>query len=102
MSESSPGSTERSKVGMLVPPPFLLLGLAAASTAAQFAWFGPFTGSPLLLGCAVLGGSLPFAAAAIVFVAVVHVGVVLPEERYMESLHGEAYRAFKARVRRWL
>lgn len=50
----------------------------------------------------MLGGSLPFAMAALVFVAVVHFGVVLPEERYMESLHGEAYRAFKSQVRRWL
>jgi protein-S-isoprenylcysteine O-methyltransferase Ste14 len=56
----------------------------------------------LLLGFGLLAGSWLFGAAAIVFVLVVHFGVVLPEERYMESLHGEAYRQFMSKVRRWL
>jgi protein-S-isoprenylcysteine O-methyltransferase Ste14 len=56
----------------------------------------------LLLGLGLLTGSWLFAVAAIVFVAVVNFGVVLPEERYMEALHGESYRQFKSKVRRWL
>lgn len=56
----------------------------------------------LLLGMGLLTGGWLFAVAAIVFVAVVHLGVVLPEERYMEALHGDAYFQFKSKVRRWL
>jgi len=56
----------------------------------------------LLLGFSLLGDSWLFAVAAIVFAVVVNFGVILPEERYMEALHGDAYRQFKSRVRRWL
>lgn len=56
----------------------------------------------LLVGFGLLAGSWFFAAAAVVFLLVVHFGVVLPEESYMESLHGETYRQFKQQVRRWL
>jgi len=33
---------------------------------------------------------------------VLHVGVILREERYMEAKFGEAYTSYKAGVRRWL
>ena len=56
----------------------------------------------LLSGFGLVSGSWFFAAAALVFAVVVHFGVVLPEERYMESLHGEAFLEFKSQVRRWL
>jgi protein-S-isoprenylcysteine O-methyltransferase Ste14 len=36
------------------------------------------------------------------FVLIVHFDVVLPEERYLEGLHGETYREYKRSVRRWL
>jgi protein-S-isoprenylcysteine O-methyltransferase Ste14 len=33
---------------------------------------------------------------------VINVGVVAREDRYLERKFGDAYRAYKARVRRWL
>ena len=160
MSQSA-APTERKKVGMLVPPPALLVGLAMLAVAAQLIWIGSFNfsssrtapglfvivisvagiawcgmlfrkaGTPfrpvspstaivssgpyrfsrnpmyvgmagVLAGSGVVLGSYFFAVAAVIFVAIVHLGVVLPEERYMETLHGETYRRYKQSVRRWL
>jgi len=56
----------------------------------------------LLAGLGVLLGSPCSAAGLVVFLVVIHFGVVLPEERYLESLHGESYRQYKRQVRRWL
>jgi protein-S-isoprenylcysteine O-methyltransferase Ste14 len=54
------------------------------------------------LGLSVAAGSLW----AIVLVApllwVINVGVIAREERYLERKFGDAYRAYKARVRRWV
>jgi protein-S-isoprenylcysteine O-methyltransferase Ste14 len=160
MSSANP-SEERRKVGMLIPPPILLLALIAACAVAQVVWCGGFTfsatrgvvggltlvasvalfvscgqrfmqaGTPfrptspttaivsegpyrfsrnpmylgmagLLAGLGVLLGSPCFAAGLIVFLVVIHFGVVLREERYLESLHGETYRQYKRQVRRWV
>ena len=56
----------------------------------------------LLAGLAVLVGSYVIGVAFVVFLVVVHYGVVLPEERYLQALHGGAYLEYKQRVRRWL
>ncbi len=161
MPSSANALAERRKVGMLIPPPLLLLALIASCLGAQAVWLGGFTFSPtrgvlgalmllasvalvascgrlfrkagtpfrptspatttvsegpyrfsrnpmylgmagLLAGLGVLLGGVSFAAAVIVFLGVVHFGVVLPEERYLESLLGESYRQYKRQVRRWV
>jgi protein-S-isoprenylcysteine O-methyltransferase Ste14 len=56
----------------------------------------------LLAGLGILFGSFCFGAALVIFVVAVHFGVVLPEERYLESLLGETYLQYKRQVRRWL
>lgn len=158
---TAPQHQERQKVGMLVPPPVLLVALAVLSAAGHVLWSGAFrfslvrlllglflmvgsvvlivscgnffkkAGTPvrpvspattivsagpyrfsrnpmyvgmagLLAGAGVLLASPVFAVAVIAFVAIVHFGVVLPEERYLESLHGQAYLRYKQSVRRWL
>jgi protein-S-isoprenylcysteine O-methyltransferase Ste14 len=44
---------------------------------------------------AVAAGSAPV-------LLIVHYGVVLREERYLEARFGEPYRCYKANTRRWL
>lgn len=68
-----------------------------------------YTRNPMYLGMALLHAALGLAAnapTAILFVApallVIHYGVVLREERYLEAVFGEDYRRYRAAVRRWL
>lgn len=72
---------------------------------------GPFrfTRNPLYLSlnCVYLGAGLIanalWALLAFPFlVALVHHGVILREEAYLERRFGEAYREYKAEVRRWI
>jgi protein-S-isoprenylcysteine O-methyltransferase Ste14 len=161
MSSPPNASSERRKVGMLIPPPILLLALIAVCIAVQVFWFNGFTfstarsiigtllivvsiglfaycgrlfkqaGTPfrpispattivregpyrisrnpmylgmagLLAGLGIVLGSPCFGGAVIAFLVIIHFGVVLPEERYLESLHGETYRSYQRQVRRWL
>lgn len=68
-----------------------------------------FTRNPLYvaamgvyLGVALwIDGLFPLFLLPVVF-AGLHVAIVRPEERYLESKFGEDYRAYQARVRRWI
>lgn len=50
----------------------------------------------------VLLGRWIIVVGALLFVAIVHFGIVLREERHLESLHGAAYVGYRQSVRRWL
>ncbi len=72
---------------------------------------GPFafTRNPLYLalillvtGIGVALRSPAFLAFLAPFALVLHFGVVLREERYLEAKFGDVYRGYKARVRRWI
>jgi protein-S-isoprenylcysteine O-methyltransferase Ste14 len=67
------------------------------------------TRNPLYLGSTLVYLGLGVAAGSlwpIVFLApllwVIKVGVIAREERYLERKFGDAYRAYKTRVRRWM
>ena len=72
---------------------------------------GPFsrTRNPLYLGTLLMLLGLAIAAnlpwviiAAVPAMLVIHYGVVVREEAYMEDLFGDAYRTYRQRVRRWV
>lgn len=72
---------------------------------------GPFafTRNPLYVsllaifaGIGIALASLSFLAVLVPFALVLHFGVVLREERYLEAKFGDAYRDYKSRVRRWI
>jgi protein-S-isoprenylcysteine O-methyltransferase Ste14 len=54
-----------------------------------------------LAGLAIMLASDWMLVMAVVFVAVLHFGVVKREERYLEAKFGDAYRGYKARVPRY-
>jgi protein-S-isoprenylcysteine O-methyltransferase Ste14 len=56
----------------------------------------------IFLGLAELTKSLWLVILAPVFALLITLLAVLPEERHLEAKFGEAYRAYKARTRRWL
>lgn len=56
----------------------------------------------LLLGIGVMADSVWIVALAIPFALVLRYGVIAREERYLDARFGEAYRAYRARVRRWI
>ena len=72
---------------------------------------GPFkrTRNPLYLGTLLmllglgLGANLPWVViAAAPAMLVIHFGVVVREEAYLEDIFGERYRDYRQRVRRWV
>lgn len=67
------------------------------------------TRNPFYLGAVLVYLGLGVAAASfwtIVLVIpllwVINTGVIAPEERYLERKFGDAYRAYRVRVRRWI
>ena len=58
-------------------------------------------GTLFLAGLAILLASDWMLVMTIVFVPVIHVGVVKREERYLEAKFGEPYRQYKTRVPRY-
>jgi protein-S-isoprenylcysteine O-methyltransferase Ste14 len=54
------------------------------------------------LGLGVAAGSLWAIGLVVPLMWVINVGVVAREERYLERKFGDAYRAYKAQVRRWI
>jgi protein-S-isoprenylcysteine O-methyltransferase Ste14 len=72
---------------------------------------GPFrvTRNPLYLSLillyiaiGVMLASPAFLLFAVPLIGVLHFGVVLREERYLNAKFGDVYRDYKARVRRWI
>jgi len=62
-----------------------------------------YLGTTLIyLGLSVAAGSLWAIGLLVPLLWVINVGVVKREERYLERKFGDAYRAYKARVRRWI
>ena len=56
----------------------------------------------LLLGIGIMVDSVWLLALAVPFALVLRYGVITREERYLEAKFGDAYRAYRARVRRWI
>jgi protein-S-isoprenylcysteine O-methyltransferase Ste14 len=54
------------------------------------------------LGLSVAAGSLWALALVVPLLWVINTGVIAREERYLERKFGDAYRAYKARARRWV
>jgi len=56
----------------------------------------------MLIGVAILLGSIGAVFPAIVFIMIIRNNFVLGEEQFMEASFGQQYLDYKARVRRWL
>lgn len=68
-----------------------------------------FTRNPIYLGMTTVYGGIAFAADSVWVLAlllplllIMHYGVILREERYLEGKFGEDYRQYKVSVRRWV
>jgi protein-S-isoprenylcysteine O-methyltransferase Ste14 len=62
-----------------------------------------YLGTTLIyLGLSVAAGSLWAIVLVVPLLWVINVGVIAREERYLERKFGDAYRAYKGRVRRWV
>ena len=88
----------------VLPPTYLLIGLLVVDQGpfrfSRHPMYVGFLG--ILLGAAVLAGTLlPLLVVPVMFV-LFSVRFALPEVRHMEEQFGEEYRSYRTRVRRWL
>src|SRR5712691_7333064 len=87
----------------------LVAGVLLAASAAYLFRRAGTTRNPMYVGMATLyvGGTLllndlwPLALLPVV-IALVQRRVIVKEEAYLERTFGDVYRAYKARVRRWI
>lgn len=86
-------------------------GIAPWQKSTALVTDGPyrFTRNPMYLGMAILyaGFGLAFGllwtlALLPVVIAIVDSAVIRREEAYLARIHGDAYRAYRERVRRWI
>jgi protein-S-isoprenylcysteine O-methyltransferase Ste14 len=86
-------------------------GVRHAAGSSALVTTGPhaFTRNPMYLGMAVayaglalLADSVPALALLLPLLLVVQFGVIAREERFMEAKFGDAYRAYRKRVRPWI
>ncbi len=56
----------------------------------------------ILLGVAVVLGTLVALASPVIFVTLIDFFIIPGEERMLEKIFGESYRAYKKSVRRWI
>jgi len=56
----------------------------------------------LLLGCGIAFNSLWYIYLAAINVILLHYGIIVPEEKYLEKEFGKDYLVYKKSVRRWL
>jgi len=56
----------------------------------------------LLFAAAFLLNAFSFILMAMIFMVILNHGVIQPEETYLEKKFGDEYRAYTAKVRRWL
>ncbi len=68
-----------------------------------------YTRNPMYVAMALFYGAIAVAVDSLItllflvpLLIVVHYGVVLREERYLERKFGDAYRHYKSAVRRWI
>lgn len=102
----------------LIPGPWALVSMilrgtnpepSHPTTALVTTGIFRFTRNPIYLsftlfsfGVALLTQNLWMLIMTAAAIGVLHYGVILREERYLERKFGDDYRAYKARVRRWL
>ena len=60
------------------------------------------TRNPLYLGLGIAAGSIWAIVLVVPLLWIINTGVITREESYLERKFGDAYRAYKARVRRWV
>ena len=82
---------------------------ASGSSALVTTGAHGFTRNPMYLAMALIYSGLALLADSMIallllapLLLVIQFGVIAPEERFMEATYGEAYRAYRKRVRPWL